>query len=66
MSRRPNPPHLPRLQPGWDELPPAVQQACRALQLDEPPLACRQTETGGWVIIAADGRKFYWQAEQTR
>jgi hypothetical protein len=53
------------LQPGWDELPPAVQQACRALQLDEPPLACRQTETGGWVIIAADGRKFYWQPEQT-
>lgn len=65
MSRRPAPSYPPRPQPGWDELPPAVQQACRALQLDEPPLACRQTETGGWVIIAADGRKFYWQPEQT-
>lgn len=63
MNRRSNRPPQPDEMPAAAELPPAVQQACRALGLEQPPLACRQTETGDWVIIAADGRKFYWKAE---
>lgn len=63
MSRRPGQLHPPAQPPGAAELPPPVRRACRALELQQPPLAYRQTEGGGWVIIAADGRKFYWEAE---
>lgn len=63
MSRRPAQLYLPDQHPGMANLPPPVQQACRALGLSEPPLAYHQTPTGGWVIIAADGRKLCWQPE---
>lgn len=63
---RPSQPALPTPQPGRAELPPMVQQACRALGLKETPLAFRQTDRGGLIIITADGRKLCWTREENR
>jgi hypothetical protein len=64
MSHRPSSqPRLPAPQPAPAEPPPPVQRACRTLGLELPPLAYRPDGSGGWTIIAADGRKFHWNAE---
>ncbi|GIV82513.1 MAG: hypothetical protein KatS3mg051_1867 [Anaerolineae bacterium] len=65
MNQRPRQPSRLERSPVAAELPPPVQRACRALGLEVPPLAYRPDDSGGWTIIAADGRKFYWQPEQT-
>ncbi len=64
MSRSAAQPCLPEPLPGWAELPAPLRQAARALGLSEPPLAFRPAPSGGWVIVAADGRKFHWPPEQ--
>ncbi|GAP09372.1 hypothetical protein BECAL_00515 [Bellilinea caldifistulae] len=63
MNQRPRQPSRPDRSPAAAELPPSIQLACRALGLELPPLAYRSDGSGGWTIIAADGRKFHWNAE---